>query len=267
MSKKEISIFGTSFLDLLSGALGAVIILFVIVPKINTEQQDVLEQIESMNIHIDELDNLLEQAQNSIPHELYEQLEAQLEVLRNTAAQLSWEVAQLQQRLADSEQSRAEAQQRISELEEQVRQLAEDQHGPNDSKMFGLDAELGIVCQWKENADVDLHVENLDTGEECFYMNQHTPFGTLNEDIMSRTDDDDRYEFFYQHHIVPGRYRISVNLYGGSEIPANVSGYIIMRLAASREQRIPYDGITLQRIGETVVVVTLTVTQRSISLD
>ena len=33
MAKKDINIFGTSFLDLLSGALASVIILFVIVPK------------------------------------------------------------------------------------------------------------------------------------------------------------------------------------------------------------------------------------------
>ncbi len=35
MARKEINVFGTSFLDLLSGALAAVIILFVIVPKLS----------------------------------------------------------------------------------------------------------------------------------------------------------------------------------------------------------------------------------------
>ena len=37
MSKKEINIFSISFLDLLSGALGAVIILYIIIPKSRSE--------------------------------------------------------------------------------------------------------------------------------------------------------------------------------------------------------------------------------------
>ena len=45
MARKEINIFGTSFLDLLSGALGAVIILFIIVPKMSVQQQEALQEL------------------------------------------------------------------------------------------------------------------------------------------------------------------------------------------------------------------------------
>ncbi|MCL2074293.1 MAG: hypothetical protein FWH18_10245 [Marinilabiliaceae bacterium] len=37
MQRKEINIFSISFLDLLSGALGAVLILFIIIPKMHSE--------------------------------------------------------------------------------------------------------------------------------------------------------------------------------------------------------------------------------------
>lgn len=43
MARREINIFVTSFLDLLSGALGAVIILFIIVPKIVPDVYTVYE--------------------------------------------------------------------------------------------------------------------------------------------------------------------------------------------------------------------------------
>ena len=45
MPKKEINIFSISFLDLLSGALGAVIILYIIIPKLNAEEIELLDEV------------------------------------------------------------------------------------------------------------------------------------------------------------------------------------------------------------------------------
>lgn len=82
MARKEINIFGTSFLDLLSGALGAVIILFIIVPKMSVQQQEALQELETLNVQVEQLSDLMEQLENSVPQELYQQIEQQLRICK-----------------------------------------------------------------------------------------------------------------------------------------------------------------------------------------
>ena len=96
MARKEINIFGTSFLDLLSGALGAVIILFIIVPKMSVQQQEALQELETLNVQVEQLSDLMEQLENSVPQELYQQIEQQLEDMQSTITTLTAQVEQLQ---------------------------------------------------------------------------------------------------------------------------------------------------------------------------
>ena len=195
MKRKEINIFSTSFLDLLSGALGAVLILFIIIPKLTTEQQ--------------------------------------------------------------------------SALDEQQQSQTRDAAG---EKIFGVNAQLGIVCMWLENIDVDLYVKDLRTGEICDYTNTETDFGILMEDITSRVSpDDDRYELVYQQRIVPGRYLIYVNIYEDANLDfadsATVSGYVVLFPGTRNEQKINYRQIRLTTPGEDITVGTLTVTEKNITLQ
>ena len=60
MARKEINIFGTSFLDLLSGALAAVIILFIIVPKMTQENIDAIEKVKKIEAVVESIDVALE---------------------------------------------------------------------------------------------------------------------------------------------------------------------------------------------------------------
>jgi uncharacterized protein (DUF3084 family) len=283
MSRKEINVFSVSFLDLLSGALGAVLILFIIIPKMTTEQQTAIEELERLQVEAVQLEELLEQARNSIPVELYEQIEAQMEAMRQTIEELTNEVQQLQQRvsqverenvqlreqLRETEQQLAQVQQQLAEaqrqLEQQQQQRRQQQQQGRGGKIFGVDAKLGVVCQWTENVDVDLYVKNLATQEVCFFSKRVTTFGTLNEDITSRAAGDDRYEFFYQQQIVPGRYSIWVNIYSGNN-PATVEGHIIMFPGESGEQKIPYSQIRIPASGRNYSIGVLTVTETQITL-
>lgn len=294
MARKEINIFGTSFLDLLSGALAAVIILFIIVPKMTAEQQNTLEEIEQLNVQVEELGNLMEQIQNSVPQEVYEQIRHQIEELQGTIEHLSEQVENLQGQLAsarsENEQLRAEVErlqensrrtqqleqeneqlrQRIAQLEAQ--QSNQNGQGISDGKVFGMNAELGVVCIWPENVDVDLYVKNLSTGEVCCFSHKNTSFGNLNEDVRTRnSDDDDRYELFYQSRIVPGRYHIFVNIYGGPNNtwtgqPAHVDGYAVIFPGKPNQVKIPFRQITLTQSGQNVNVGTLNVTNNNITL-
>lgn len=295
MARKEINIFGTSFLDLLSGALAAVIILFIIVPKMTAEQQNALEEIEQLNVQVEELSNLMEQIQHSVPQEIYEQIRNQIEELQETIGQLTDEVQNLQGQLAaaqsENERLRAEVEQlresqqrnqelqqenerlqeRIRELERQSQQSNQNGQGISDGKVFGMNAQLGVVCIWPENVDVDLYVKDLNSGMTCYFRAKNTPFGNLNEDITSReTEDDDRYELFYQSRIIPGRYQIYVNIYNGENWngqSAHVDGYAVIFPGKANQVKIPFRQIVLTQKGQNVNIGTLIVTENNIQLQ
>lgn len=268
MARKEINIFGTSFLDLLSGALGAVIILFIIVPKMSVQQQEALQELETLNVQVEQLSDLMEQLENSVPQELYQQIEQQLEEMQNTITTLTAQVEQLQsensslrseneelreriRQYENLEREYEEAQRRIQELEEQIEDMPETNNAEISGGMvFGTNAEIGVVCIWPENVDVDLYVKNLQTGEICNFRNKNYPWGNLLEDIRSRREGDDRYELFYQREIVPGEYQVYVNIYSDTRAPwngtpATVSGYVVMHPGKRNQKKIDFRTIRL----------------------
>lgn len=296
MARKEINIFGTSFLDLLSGALAAVIILFIVVPKMSSKQQDALEEIERLNIQVENLSDLMQQLENSVPQEVYEQIQQQIDDLRNVISNLTEQVENLQSQLAaaqnENERLRAEVEQlrdaqqqseqlrqdnqrlqeRIRELERQAQQRSQNDRGVSDGKVFGMNAQLGVVCVWSENADVDLYVKDLNSGMICFFGKKNTPFGNLNEDIRSReSSDDDRYELFYQSRIIPGRYQIFVNIFtedtNWNGEPIHVDGYAVIFPGKPNQVKIPFSQIILTQKGQNVNIGTLIVTENNIQLQ
>lgn len=292
MAKKDINIFGTSFLDLLSGALAAVIILFVIVPKMSSEQQNAIEEIERLNVQVSELSEIMEQVRNSVPQDVFNEIQSRLDDLQNTVTELTTQVENLQNRLAAVEsenetlrreveqlrenqshmQQLEEENQRLQEENQRLRQRTENDsnsNGISDGKVFGMDAKLGIVCLWHENADVDLYVKDLSSGIVCYFNAKNQRFGSLMEDITSRTSpDDDRYELFYQREIVPGRYQIYVNIYKNSSgSTATVEGYIVLNPGKNNQIKIPYDAFTLNQKGVNKVIGTLIVTENNIQLQ
>jgi Mg-chelatase subunit ChlD len=54
MRRREPDIFGVSFIDLMAGALGAVLILFIVIPKVNVEQYEEMEQMRRMEARVSE---------------------------------------------------------------------------------------------------------------------------------------------------------------------------------------------------------------------
>lgn len=278
MARKEINVFGTSFLDLLSGALAAVIILFVIVPKMSSADQEALREIQQAEVQVTELADMIRQLENVVPQEQFDAIMHQIEELQNTIDRLSEQVNLMQQQLAqtrqENEQLRQQVeqqQQRIAEMEEELdRQRQASQMG----KFFGIDAELGLVCLWRENIDVDLYVTNLDNNETCCFSQLSLSWGQLNEDVRTRADsDDDRYELFYQRRdqFRPGRYRIVIQIFSGERMEhassAHVEGFVTLHPGKPNEVKIPYRPITLTSPGTDVIIGILTVTENNITLQ
>lgn len=282
MARKEINIFGTSFLDLLSGALGAVIILFIIVPKMTTHEQETIQELEELNIQISEISSLMEQLENSVPSDLYQQLEQQIEEMRNTISSLTAHVESLQERNSSLEEENRNlrqqvqefeviqrenqtAQERIRHLESRVQELEQELQEMQDTPseisggmIFGTNADLGVVCIWPENVDVDLYVKNTRTGEICFFGNKNHPWGNLLEDVRSHNNGDDRYELFYQKEIVPGEYQISVKIYTNVQAPwngtpATVDGYVVLHPGKRNQKRLKFNTIRLNNTSDTII--------------
>lgn len=144
MSKKEIVLFNVSFLDLLSGALAAVILLFILVPKTVTDELP--PSLQEARSSARELDSLLQRVRGSIPEEDYRAIMDRSSALQSSLGKAEADYKrlaalnqELQQRVAaldrlnsilqDSLRQQAETldnrRQRIEDLEKYIEQLKE----------------------------------------------------------------------------------------------------------------------------------------------
>ncbi|MBK8499609.1 MAG: hypothetical protein IPL52_12540 [Flavobacteriales bacterium] len=258
---KEINVFNLSFLDLLSGALAAVIILFILVPKMSRQEAEAMETLERLEVASSDLDSLMQLAQNGVPAELYAQIQERMEAMRREMAQLRMEIEEMQRKLAECDAVRAQleatqadltdARQQAAEAEAQVRELERqlaEQPTPGGGRMFGIDAELGITCSWPQDADVDIWLRNTATDEWCSYSKPATLFARLQEDIRAATGDT-KYELMYQEKIVPGTYDLWIHRYKetGADESATVNGKVVLYPTTPNEQAIPFGPITVVR--------------------
>lgn len=281
MSRKEINIFSVSFLDLLSGALAAVIILFVVVPKMTQQQQESLRTIDSLQVQVDDLANIIKRARNAIPDSIYRQIVAQVKRMEQTIDSLRQQTNNLQRQLAEcdeqNESLRGElqrTQKRLQQAERIVNEQQQNQVGPGEV-IYGLNAQLGIVCKWEENIDVDLHVVNRTTNEVCSFRKKEFSWGNYLSDITSRGQNDKTYELFYQMQIVPGQYDIYLHLYSATGT-AKVNGFIRYKPLTNQEIMIKFPNeYTLTNTGQKppyppqggTKVGTLNITQNGITLN
>ena len=98
----------------------------------------------------------------------------------------------------------------------------ENERLKKECNLFGVDAELAVVYKWSENADVDIHLYSEEYGYYCAFNEPNTPFAKYLRDETQATEDS--YEMIYQTKLVPGTYRVYINLYKGTY--ANPNGYI-----------------------------------------
>ena len=292
MANKEINIFSTSFLDLLSGALAAVLILFIIVPKLTKEQDNSLKELEELKEEVGDLKDLMEQIRNSVPAEIFEEIQAKLDELQETVNHLTTEVEQLRQQLAQEkrrneelEQKLNEAEKGLKELEAKLKEQQKKKNGLPSSFMDKGDVEVFIL--WAENVDVDLYVQNMDNDEVCSHPGitaQGTspnikPWGCMGEDINSDRMGEEGskyYEYFYQYKPVPGRYKLYMNIFDHPQVrpearwngkSATINGYVVMHPGKENEIRIDFPEVVLRQAMQNHVIGTLIVTENNITIQ
>ncbi|MBK7426301.1 MAG: hypothetical protein IPI60_04325 [Saprospiraceae bacterium] len=121
--RREINAFSMSFLDLLSGALAAVIILFIIVPKTDIQSQVADQNITELKSNFFTLDSIIETLKATMP-------ENEIAVLIQTAAEMKSTISSLEDatltlrnRLSETKQQNEELQNRLSQADRRLRTL------------------------------------------------------------------------------------------------------------------------------------------------
>lgn len=220
MPRKPIEIFSISFLDLISGALGAVILLFIIVPKLDNKTRQELRALNEVNVELTELESILEQAKNSIPKEIYEEIQTQIQSLEDAVSKLNDEVNELQDKLIKANQKIEELetqiqnqQQQIESMNQEIEQLR-NQLSQCQANMERIEAEgrfAVITMSWNTAGDdVDLHI--IDPSGAEFYYEKPTISGRPGE--LTRDDvKGPGVEVWQTSSLETGTYQIKANLY------------------------------------------------------
>lgn len=256
MARKEINIFSTSFLDLLSGALGAVIILFIIVPKMTKEDVDLIEKVKEIEVVASDLEDALDKIKNSIPKDVFEKVEKEMESLKEKINDLQNRLAQLEKEIKDvtkeNEQLKDLVRVQKEEIEQLKKQLAEAvakaEKAEEKKRMantveetLGVFAKFGILCKWTEaDADVDIGVQRFGMSpEQCWRMYPSKKWGILGEDVRERAiDEEERFELFYVPQIYEDDYTAWINIYEKSMASsASVTCILIFHPGKPDEQR------------------------------
>lgn len=252
MSRREINIFGTSFLDLLSGALAAVIILFVIVPKKTQADIDVLNEVQELQTVANDVKDAIEKIKNSIPKEVFEKIKEDIDRANQKITELQNRVNNLEQKIRELTNENVSLKEKVvaqqAEIEQLKKQLAELTKTLNEEKeknekanstatalekTLGVFAKFGIICKWDEmDADVDLGVYKFgESAGWCFYAQPSKSWGTLGEDLRERnnqTGDKERFELFYIPKIYYGEYTIIAQVFDESRRSSAKAKFVII---------------------------------------
>jgi hypothetical protein len=120
MARKQVNVFGASFLDLLAGALGAVIILYIIVPKLTQSDADALEQLNNLSVELNDLERILDEIDQLVSIEVIDEMRNQFDLLNSQIRNLESTLLAMQRELDEAREIRARLEQteaRLSELE------------------------------------------------------------------------------------------------------------------------------------------------------
>lgn len=194
MAKKQVNPFSIAFLDVMACALGAVLLLYVIVPKVSSEEVEAIREHREI---IDQIDSILERLEASVERDLY------VQILR--------EVEELQQQIEAMAAENRELQESLTEAQETIDQYINELRDSNF---------VVITMSWSTNEqDVDLWIVDPQGNQFSYQDRNHSGVpGNLAADTRRGPG----VEVWEAMRPVPGAYRIYANLYsrgGNAENP------------------------------------------------
>ena len=94
-SGEEINLLSVSFIDLLFGAMGAFIFLFIIIPKVSVEEMKTLRSVKEIKQEISNMDSVMAKLKNAVPPEDYKKLLNVSAGLRASVKNLEGELSEI----------------------------------------------------------------------------------------------------------------------------------------------------------------------------
>ncbi len=150
MAKKEINVFSVSFIDLLSGALGAILILFVIVPKMDSKIRAQLEELKTyqqLELDVTDIENMMVKLEASVPKEVLsetqgviDEMKAQVNAVSKSLNALNAEIKALQVELGKCDERKKEIETELASTKKRIEEL-EKRISSNDNNLGELSAE------------------------------------------------------------------------------------------------------------------------------
>lgn len=233
-TRREIpNLLGTSFLDVLSCALGGFILMVLLLTqKAGEAARTLRHQLAAAEAALDQARGELVRARSAL-HTARAQAEGALAAADRAGTQL----ADLRDRLA---QTRAEAVAETARHASALASLERDKVAAR-SRGFEVPVPLAIRIDWgRKGIDIDLAVTGPD-GLVARYpeSERNRSFGNLMRDEVKA--DKDTWEVFYSMDPRPGRYQVACSYYTTSpDLPVVVEGVVVLYPAdpgKRREQR------------------------------
>ena len=205
---REVNVFSMSALDLFASALGAFILIsIVLMPyflRLDPEEvADLRRELQEERSTSAELRSRLEEAQSEL-----QQCRQQEAACREDLAALEQEVTRLQDAHDQAQAELAEARGELQQAQSELQQCEANLNACEEklSRTF-----LAIVIQWStKNHDVDLHV--IDTAGERFFWNAETIDGRPGE-LSADTTKGPGVEIWEVPVAPAGKYQVLYNFY------------------------------------------------------
>ena len=246
---RELSIFSMSALDLFASALGAFILISVVMfpyfPNTGTaDQRDLEAALE--RLQQEEMDNATLQG---VLSEIREDLERRLEAVRAAAQR---EVDAARREAEEARRQTAGVQQELAETQEALAERGDRERGLE----VALERErrrkfLLVTISWQGEDDVDLHIVDP-RGNEYFYSARSHPGSAARfEEDTTRGPGN---EVWLHPQVTPGEYRIYYNLFAQRGGAVTVRGSVVH--AVDRDE---LPARTLSQQGDKPLVATVVV--------
>ena len=261
LRSKEISVFNMSALDLFASALGAFIlitlVLFPYFPNTGDSQErvdDVKAQLEQANAELEETSAELEQTSAEL-----EEVRAQLN------PNLQQELQAVRGQLGSCETERREAQAALNSCQTEQRQAAsmnsalgacESRNQQMQQELQSCETQLRkkfvlVVISWGTPDDIDLHVTDP-AGREFFFGRKYHSgsLAKLEEDNTRGPGN----EIWLHPAAEPGRYQVHYKYFRGSGDSVSVRGAVL-----TPRGRTELPGTTLRYVDDKPLVATVIV--------
>ncbi|MCK5652114.1 MAG: hypothetical protein KAJ42_12080 [Gemmatimonadetes bacterium] len=274
---REISVFNMSMLDVITGALGAfLMIMIILLPHYKRDTSELLAEIRDQEARIAALESDASAAQLALADARAEVTEAEnraeaaeeraeAAAAEREAEQAARAEAERRADAADAELAEAERRADAADAELAVAERrARESEAESDRLRARLDKTfLVVLTQWQTDAqDVDMHV--VDPSGAHFYFGRRTVDGRRGELSEDQTDGPG-IEVWQIEEADPGEYRVYVKLYSRAGNPANpsVRGRVYFRdgrgelrdmVLRVEDQDVETSGLAVEQLMATITV-------------